>query len=266
MARMAGRTKSSKVTMALTGLPGSPIHGTPSTCPKPTGAPGRIRSFQKSRRPPISSTASRRWSCSPTLIPAEVTRRSHSGARARCSRTLARVSRARPRLSGSPPARRTSAPSVWLLELATFRPLRISSGWSTSTISSPPPRMPTRGRRKTSGCATASDASTPSSAAPSSVPAGSTVSPRRMSSPAWRMLTPTSRSLRISTTSDPKSVSSCRITVSAPAGSGAPVKIRAHSPGRSVREGKAPAGICSTTRSRTGASGEAPRTSAPRAA
>ena len=153
------------------------------------------------------------------------------------------MSRARPSPSGSPPASRTSAASVWLFELATFRPLRISSGWSTSTISSPPPRMPTRGRRNTSGCATASEASTPSSAAPSSVPASSTVAPRRMSSPTCRRLIPASRSLRISTTSTPRSVSSCRMTPSAPAGSGAPVKMRAHSPRWRVWVGKLPAGM-----------------------
>ena len=67
-----------------------------------------------------------------------------------------------PRFTGSAPARRTSASSVCVLLLAVLRPLRISSGWSTSTISSPLPRMATRGWRYTSGCATASDASTPS--------------------------------------------------------------------------------------------------------
>ena len=44
--RMAGRTNSSNVTIALTGLPGRPIHGRPSRSPikpKPTGAPGRMR-------------------------------------------------------------------------------------------------------------------------------------------------------------------------------------------------------------------------------
>ena len=50
--RMAGRTKSSNVTMVLTGLPGSPIHGVAPTKPNPTGAPGRIRSRQKRWRAP----------------------------------------------------------------------------------------------------------------------------------------------------------------------------------------------------------------------
>ena len=60
---------------------------------------------------------------------------------------LSGVSRAIPRFTGTPPARRTSALSVWVLLLAIFRPLRISSGWSTSTISSPLPRIATRGWR-----------------------------------------------------------------------------------------------------------------------
>ena len=88
-----------------------------------------------------------------------------------------------------------------MLLLATLRPLRISSGRSTSTISSPLPRIATRGWRYTSGCATASEASTPSSAGPSARPAESTVAPRRMSSPAWRRFTPTSRSFTMVTVS-----------------------------------------------------------------
>ncbi|OLE60858.1 MAG: hypothetical protein AUG10_03715 [Gemmatimonadetes bacterium 13_1_20CM_2_70_10] len=43
------------------------------------------------------------------------------------------------------------------------------------------------------------------------------------------------------------SVSSWRTTVSAPAGSGAPVKIRVASPGPSGLVGKRPAGTVSTT-------------------
>ena len=64
--------------------------------------------------------------------------------------TLAGVSAAMPRLTGTA-APRTSAIRVWLLELAIFRPDRISSGWSRSTISSPLARMATRGRRYTTG-------------------------------------------------------------------------------------------------------------------
>ena len=53
--RIAGRTNSSNVTMVLTGLPGRPIHGTPAASRSPTGAPGRIRIFQKRCSAPMAS-------------------------------------------------------------------------------------------------------------------------------------------------------------------------------------------------------------------
>ena len=56
---MAGRTYNSKHTIVLTGLPGSPIHGTPPTCANPSGDPGRIRTRQKSIVPPSDRSASR---------------------------------------------------------------------------------------------------------------------------------------------------------------------------------------------------------------
>ncbi len=51
--------ESSNVTMVLTGLPGSPIHGMSHRSPKPTGAPGRMRSFQKRSSAPSSSSTDR---------------------------------------------------------------------------------------------------------------------------------------------------------------------------------------------------------------
>lgn len=69
------------------------------------------------------------------------------------------------------------------------------------------------------------------------------------SSPALRMFLPESRWLRMVTISRPSSVSSWRITVSAPAGTGAPVMTRMDSPDAIGREGNAPAAIVSTTRS-----------------
>jgi hypothetical protein len=60
MRRTTGRANSSKVTIADTGLPGSAIHGVPSSEPKPMGAPGRMRTFQKSSvAPNDDSTVSR---------------------------------------------------------------------------------------------------------------------------------------------------------------------------------------------------------------
>ena len=46
--RITGRTNSSKVTIAETGFPGRPIQGICAEHPKPSGAPGRMRTFQKS--------------------------------------------------------------------------------------------------------------------------------------------------------------------------------------------------------------------------
>ena len=58
--RIAGRTNSSKVTIVLTGFPGSPIHGTDPRIPNPTGAPGRILSLQNRCSAPSSFNTSRR--------------------------------------------------------------------------------------------------------------------------------------------------------------------------------------------------------------
>src|SRR6185312_15115491 len=74
------------------------------------------------------------------------------------------------------------------------------------------------------------DASTPIAAGLTYSPALRITSPLRKSSPSGRTLHPASRELRISTSSDPASVSSTRTTVSAPAGTGAPVMILTASP------------------------------------
>src|SRR6185312_13316686 len=74
------------------------------------------------------------------------------------------------------------------------------------------------------------DASTPIAAGLTYSPAFRITSPWRKSSPSGRTLRPASRELRISTSSDPASVSSTRTTVSAPAGTGAPVMILTASP------------------------------------
>jgi hypothetical protein len=66
---------------------------------------------------------------------------------------------------------------------------RIAPGLSDlpgSVSSSPVPAIATRGRRTTLGRGMFIEASTPSSAGPSSEPAGTTSSPARMSSPGGR--------------------------------------------------------------------------------
>ena len=76
-----------------------------------------------------------------------------------------------------------------------------------------------------------SDASTPSSAGPSSEPAWMTSEPARMSSPAGRRCMP--ERIAPSTTIVPSStvVSSCWAIASAPSGTGAPVEMRTVVPG-----------------------------------
>ena len=112
--RMAGRTNNSKHTIVLTGLPGSPIHGTPPTVPNARGEPGRIRTFQKTRARP--ERVERR-------VDEVVLADAHAGGghdqvarwRTRARSGPARpssVSFAMPRWTGSAPARRTSASRV----------------------------------------------------------------------------------------------------------------------------------------------------------
>src|SRR5881397_332689 len=84
----------------------------------------------------------------------------------------------------------------------------------------------TRGTRCTSGWSCAIEARTPSCAGPSGVPAARTTAPFLMSSPRRRIFFRASRGFVIVTRFAPlaeAAVSSCRITVSAPRGTGAPV-------------------------------------------
>src|SRR2546426_2985151 len=71
--RSAGRTKSSKVTIADTGLPGSPKTGRSSSEPNVIGLPGRIATFHKWSSAPHLTSASRTRSSSPTDTPADDT-------------------------------------------------------------------------------------------------------------------------------------------------------------------------------------------------
>ena len=99
----------------------------------------------------------------------------------------------------------------------------------------------TRGRRTTRGRGMFSDASTPSSAGPSTEPAWMTSSPARMSSPAGRRCRP-SRIAASTTIVAPSSVvSSCSTIASAPSGTGAPVEMRTAVPGFTVTPAAVPA-------------------------
>ncbi len=137
---------------------------------------------------------------------------------------------------------------------------------SSSTISSPLARKATRGRRGTSSRAAPIDASTPISAGPIAVPAASSSSPSRKSSPRRRTFFIPSRALLIATRAVPPSVSSTRITVSVPAGTGAPVMTRTAVPGASGPLGDPPAATLPLTGSTTGAAADALAMSAARTA
>jgi hypothetical protein len=101
-------------------------------------------------------------------------------------------------------------------------------------------RTATRGRRAHGTSAIPSEASTPSSAGPSSVPAGTATSPARTSSPARRTFRPGAVS---GTLTRPSSASarSRATTASAPRGNTAPVEITMASPARSGRSAGRPA-------------------------
>ena len=115
-ARRAGRAKSKKVTIAETGLPGSPRTSTPSRAPNHVGLPGASATRQKRCSTPSRASAGLTWSCGPTETPPEtrpgrlpegvVERRGGGGG------AVGPVWRA----TASPPARATSPPRVSALE------------------------------------------------------------------------------------------------------------------------------------------------------
>ncbi len=123
----------------------------------------------------------------------------------------------------------------------------------------------TRGRTAQSTSERPTEASTPTSAGPSSAPARRTVDPASMSSPARRMSLPASTCAPTSTSSAPPSVSSTRTTASAPSGTIAPVEIAIASPAARARVAGCPARDSSTTSRRAGRS-PAPAVSAARTA
>ncbi len=72
--RIAGRTKSRKVTIADTGLPGRPKTSVPpGATPNQVGLPGFRATRQKTCSTPSASRAALTWSCSPTETPPEIT-------------------------------------------------------------------------------------------------------------------------------------------------------------------------------------------------
>ena len=189
-----------------------------------------MRTPQKTRRQPSFSSTGRTWSRSPTETPAELTSTSaRSPARRSALEVLGRVARdaevasARRRPRGTARRSRTSS---------TRRCARRPAAPSGSTSSSPPERIATRGRRWTATALRPSDASMPSCDGTERAPglehelAGAHVLAGRAHVLAG------ARAARGSARRSPsRSTSSCLTTASAPGGSGAPVKMRAASPG-----------------------------------
>ena len=209
----------------------------------------------KTSRKPSRASAGRMWSCGPTDTPPVVMSMSTSRSAARMTATVAsRSSPTRTRVTRSPPARCTAPPSAGPLE---SRMPPGGSGLPGSVSSSPVPISETRGRRTTHGRGMFSEASTPSSAGPSSEPAWMTSDPATMSSPAGRRCMP----WRIvpSTTTAPSSIvtSSCWAIGSAPSGTGAPVEIRTVVPGRTRRRRRCRPSPRRSTRSRRAMGGAA---------
>ena len=164
--------------------------------------------------------------------------------RAACSAST--VSPVMGRRCGSAPSARVAASSAQALLLRTW-PARMLA--LISTISSPVGTMAALARGWARTAVTPTDPSTPISAGPRRRPAWTTTAPALMSPPAGRTFSPESarsstatsrRSVLLVRGSVPRwpqsvrSVSSKGTTASAPAGTGAPVMIRAASPGCSV--------------------------------
>ena len=151
MSRRAGRTNSSKLTMADTGLPGSPNTGVAEAArtPNANGFAGRMATCIHRIFPALSfSRTTRTRSRSPTLTPPLVMMASHVDA-ADDSNSTRRDSSSPtiPRSMPSHPSRRTRARRVWRLA---SRILPGGSGPDPEKSSSPVESTPTRGRGWTS--------------------------------------------------------------------------------------------------------------------
>ena len=221
-ASSAGRMNSSKLTMEATGLPGTPKTSVPSRTPKARGLPGFVATPQKRRSTPSSSCTCLTKSYSPTETPPDVMTTSLSRAASMSRRVSSRSSRAIPSTTGSPPACVTCPAAVKEFELWICPG---PSGLPSGTSSLPVARIATRGRLATDTSSTPMEASRPISAGPSRAPRGMTRSPGATSSAARRTLAPVGGACRTRSRSPVCSVCSTCTTVSAPAGSGAPVMI-----------------------------------------
>ena len=232
--RSTGRTNCSKVTIAETGLPGQAEHQRPAlaveAAERRAGSRASCARPRRASRQPSFSSTGRTWSWSPTETPARA--HEHVGVEPGAQQALELLGR----VARDAEERRLGA------GLAALRGDRVGvrghdapaapAAPSGSTSSSPPERIATRGRRWTATPLRPSDASMPSCDGPSASPGASTRSPARTSSPAGRTWSP-ARGGRAEAHAARRrrSTSSCITTASAPAGIGAPVKMRAASPG-----------------------------------
>ena len=255
--------------MVLTGLPGRPIHGSAPAHPEADRRAGPHPDLPELEiRAQSSSITGRRKSCSPTLMPAVVTSRSQSVApREVLAQALPGVARdaqvhrhaarlADQRHEGVGVRARDLPAAQDLLRLVHVHDLVAAA----EDRHPRPPEDQRMGHRERGQHAESGRAEFVAGAEHRLALSGCPRRPRAGCSRRRRGRAGSPPSPR------PSSVSSCRMTLSAPSGSGAPVKIRAHSPGARPLEGNWPAAIRSTTRSRTGRASLAPRTSAARAA
>ncbi len=95
-ATSAGRTSRTKVTIAETGLPGSPKTRVSPRVPNQVGLPGFNATPQNDSSTPSSASARLTWSCSPTETPPQSTTTSESSAGAIAARVASRSSGAGP--------------------------------------------------------------------------------------------------------------------------------------------------------------------------
>ena len=247
IARSAGAAKRRKVTIAETGLPGSPKTSFASLLPNHVGRPGRSATRQKRSSTPSSMKAPLTWSWGPTETPPEQTTRS-AWSSASPKRLIVAAGSSPTWLASttSAPAARTSACSVVKLESCSSPG---ASSAPASRSSSPVAITATRARR--THCSSARPAATaiPSSAGPSSRPGARTASPARRSSPARRTLRPALSCSSKVTFEPSSSTTSIGATASAPSGITAPVEIRTASPSPTVTSEGCPARDSPITRS-----------------
>ncbi len=140
------------------------------------------------------------------------------------------------------------------------------SGSPGAITSRPVARSPTLGRGWAGTWDRPAAARRPTVAGSRRRPLGQTTSPAATSEPASMTLRPGSAVVRQSTAPSSSRVNSTAITASAPAGRGAPVVIRIAWPGARARSVLSPAATEPIIASRTGLSGEAVASSAPRTA